>query len=293
MQNVYFWLALVSAVPHTGALVNARNAWRRGLAFHAVRDGRGREMMMAMISIRSAGELAGVPDPAWPEWLELIRLAPVTVLVLPAARQAGLEMLFRLQVTARSPMGALALNSGGILVDHGWVRLLGGGSEGLPDLAAANGLGLPDASGPPPWLTAGFDVLGGRFAVNGGGLPGQPGEVCYWGPDTLAWTPLGGGYSQFARMVLGGGLARFYQDLRWPGWQEEVAALRADQGISVHPFLFTAQSHPIARASRRPVPFAELLGVHDEAERQVSRLPPGSPVRVTITGNPDSKDSQG
>jgi len=98
--------------------------------------------------------------------------------------------------------------------------MLGGSSEGLPDLAAANGLGPPGASGPPPWLTIAFHVLGSRLAVNGGGLPGQPGEVCYWGPDTLAWTPLGGGYSQFARMLLSGALADFYQDLRWPGWQE-------------------------------------------------------------------------
>jgi hypothetical protein len=189
-------------------------------------------MMMAMIAIRSAGELAAVPDPAWPEWLELVRLAPVPAVVLPVARQAGLEVLFRLQVTARSMMGALALNSGGMLADHGWVRLLGGGSEGRPDLAAANGLGPPGTSAPPPWLTIGFDALGGRFAVNGGGLDG------------------------------------FYQDLRWPGWQEEVAALGPDQGISVYPFLFTAQSHPIARASRRPVPFTELLGMHAEAEHQ-------------------------
>ena len=52
------------------------------------------------------------------------------------------------------------------------MRLLGGGA-GLPDLAAANDLGPPGASGPPPWLTVGFDVLGGRFAVSGGGLPGR------------------------------------------------------------------------------------------------------------------------
>ncbi len=249
-------------------------------------------MMRAVTAIRPAGELAEVPDPAWPQWLELVRLAPVPAVVLPVARQAGLEVLFRLQVNARSMMGALALGSGGMLVDHGWVRLLGGGSEGLPDLAAANGLGPPGISGPPPWLTVGFDVLGGRFAVNGGGLPGEPGEVCYWGPDTLDWTPLGGGYGQFARMVLSSGLAGFYQDLRWPGWQDEVAALAPGQGISVYPFLFTAQSRPVARASRRPVPFAELLGVHAEAERQVSGLPPGSPVRITITGNPEGEDSR-
>lgn len=129
--------------------------------------------MTAVIAIRPAGELAEVPDPAWPQWLELIRLAPVPVVVLPVARQAGLEVLFRLQVTARTMMGALALNSGGLLADHGWLRLLGGGTANPPDLAAVNGLGQPGASGPPPSLTVGFDVLDGRFAINGGGLRGQ------------------------------------------------------------------------------------------------------------------------
>ena len=76
-------------------------------------------------------------------------------------------------------LGALALNSGGMLGDHGWVRLLGGGSGRLPDLATVSGPGPQAASAPPLSLTVGFDVLGGRFAVNGGGLPGQPGEVCY------------------------------------------------------------------------------------------------------------------
>jgi hypothetical protein len=53
-------------------------------------------------AIRQAEELAGVPDPAWPEWLELLRLAPIPAAVLPVARQAGLEVLFRLQITARA-----------------------------------------------------------------------------------------------------------------------------------------------------------------------------------------------
>jgi len=43
-----------------------------------VRDGRGRDMMMAMMVIRPTGELAGVPDPAWPEWLGMVRLAPAS-----------------------------------------------------------------------------------------------------------------------------------------------------------------------------------------------------------------------
>ena len=150
-------------------------------------------MMAVMVAIRLAEDLAGVADPAWPAWLELAASAGVRVVMLPVSRDDGLEVLFRLQVTARSMLGALALGSGGLLVDHGWIRVLGGGSEFLPDVASVNRLGVPaeDAS-PPPWLTVAFDVLGGRFAVNGGGLPGQPGEVCYWGRTPWpgpAWAP--------------------------------------------------------------------------------------------------------
>ena len=242
-----------------------------------------------MVAIRPAEDLAGAADPAWPVWLELAAAARVRVVMLPVSRDDGLEVLFRLQVTARSMLGALALGSGGLLVDHGWIRVLGGGSEFLPDLASVNRLGVPaeDAS-PPPWLTVAFDVLGGRFAVNGGGLPGQPGEVCYWGPDTLAWTCLGAGYSQFARALLGGGLAALYQDLRWPGWQDEVAALRPDQGIAVYPFLCTAESRPVARASRRPVPFAELLALHVGLERRAGQLPPAAGSRSTPADGMDT-----
>jgi hypothetical protein len=55
--------------------------------------------------------------------------------------------------------------------------------------------------------------------------------------------------------------------------------LGQDQGISVYPFLFTAESRLVARASRRPVPFGELLGC-----RQVL-------LRVKITGSPPGNGS--
>jgi hypothetical protein len=37
--------------------------------------------------------------------------------------------LYRTQVTTRSPMGAIIYETGGILVDNGWIRILGSGSE--------------------------------------------------------------------------------------------------------------------------------------------------------------------
>ena len=109
--------------------------------------------------------------------------------------------------------------------------MLGAGAPGLPSLAAAND--RPGAQ------TAAYDALGGRFAINGGALGGESGEVCYFGPDTVAWTPIGGGHTAFVQWALEGGLAEFYADLRWPGWEQESAALALDQGIAIYPPPFT------------------------------------------------------
>src|SRR3954465_6506482 len=124
-----------------------------------------------------------------------VAASPRDVRVLPAPAEDRGRCLLRLQVTTRSPLGALAWETGGLLLDHGWLRILGGGTDVLPDLASASGLdggaarapapGL--AGGPPPFLVVAQDVLGGIFAVNGGGLPTEPGEVAYFPPDTLAW----------------------------------------------------------------------------------------------------------
>lgn len=145
-----------------------------------------------MPELRSESELADVDEPAWPGLATLIDAAPLPVVVLPVPPDQARAVLYRLQVTARSALGALALNCGGLLIDHGWLRVLGGGGDGLPDIAAVNDLADPARThSPPPFLTVAFDVLGGRFAVDGGGLGVQPGQVCYWGPDTLEWSGLG------------------------------------------------------------------------------------------------------
>ena len=83
------------------------------------------------------------------------------------------------------------------------------------------------------------------------------GRVFYWGQDTLEWTELGTTYSGWLQWLFKGGLDMFYESLRWPGWKEEVAALAADQGISVYPFLW-ADGEPISSRHRRAVPMREL-----------------------------------
>ncbi len=117
----------------------------------------------------------------------------------------------------------------------------------------------------------GYDVLGGRFAIDGGGLGGSAGEVAYWGPDTLRWDGLRMGHAAFVQWSLGGGLAGFAGSLRWPGWEQETAALALDQAIAVHPFLFTTQGQDISQASRRAVPATELFGLHDDLAQQLAQ----------------------
>jgi hypothetical protein len=70
-----------------------------------------------------------------------VRASNLQVTILPVAADAGRDCLYRLQVSTRSRLGALALHTGGLVVDDGWLRVLGGGDgAGLPPLAQANGL---------------------------------------------------------------------------------------------------------------------------------------------------------
>ena len=145
--------------------------------------------------MRSARELLEVSNPAWPELRALIADAPIDVHVLPAPDDSE-RVIHALQVSAASTLGALAVSTGGLVCDHGWLRLLGGGTCELPSLADANGLTEPQRR-PPSSLTVAHDVLGGCFAINGGSLMGAIGEVCYFGPDLLEWTSIGGGHTAF------------------------------------------------------------------------------------------------
>lgn len=218
--------------------------------------------------MRTVDELMATPDPAWPDLAEELRSNP-QITILPIAAAAGREALYSLQVTARSRLGALALHTGGLLVDDGWLRVLGGGSDsGLPSLAQANG--LPGNEQPPAALVVGHDVLGGRFEVNGPdpaaiGRSGSAGEVCYFAPDTLEWTCLGAGHGAWLSWIASGGTAEFYATLRWPGWQEEASALQLSDGITVYPFLWSQEAQrDLAGTTRRPAPMIDLFSLQDE-----------------------------
>ena len=80
-------------------------------------------------------------------------------------------------------MGSIALETGGLLIDHGWIRILGAGAEAMNStLASWNGLEATREIAPiDDALVVANDAVGGLFALNGGAFDGEPGSVFYFG----------------------------------------------------------------------------------------------------------------
>jgi hypothetical protein len=209
-------------------------------------------------------ELINRDEPGWPLVQQWITAATNHVDVLPPPDDAARDRaLLDMQVTTRSPMGAILYETGGIIVDDGWLRILGSGHPRLPrSLSEWNFKRSFSVAGqPPPFLLIADDVIGGFFAVDGGGLGLEPGKVCYFAPGTLAWESTHLGYSEFLVWCFRGDLVNYYGDVRWPRWQEETRQVRGDQAFSIYPFL-SCSGPPIAERSRRVSSIAEIYDLH-------------------------------
>jgi hypothetical protein len=157
-------------------------------------------------------------------WRDWVADAERTVEVLEPLR--GEATLAALQVDAASTLGSIARETGGILVDEGWLRLLGGGSERLPSLAEWAGLlDEPLVEPVDRGLCVAADAVGGFFV-----LLAQTNRVHSFLPDTLEWQDTGLGYSEFVHWTLSGDLDAFYGELRG----RDRPALAADEALSIH-----------------------------------------------------------
>jgi hypothetical protein len=213
--------------------------------------------------VRSLTELVDHDDPAWPEIEAAVAAAPYPVIVLAADPRRADEELLRAQVTTRSWLGAVVHRSGGLVLDHGWLRVLGSGNN-EHHLASLGEVNDTVAGG----IIVAQDVLGGQFAW----MPDSSGKptISYLAPDTLRWEDCERGYGDWLTAMIGGAVVGFYESLRWPGWVEEVEACRLDQAINSWPPLWTKEGKDLSAVSRRPVPMSEamsLIGVMQDGER--------------------------
>ncbi len=119
--------------------------------------------------MKTLTELIDVHDPGWvvvQEWLNAAS-NPYEVLAKDEARAE--QALLQLQVTTRSPLGALVYETGGLLIDDGWLRILGSGSARLARDPMSWTQTATDAGSFAALLIA-DDASGGFFASTAAGL---------------------------------------------------------------------------------------------------------------------------
>jgi hypothetical protein len=208
-------------------------------------------------------ELVDTREPALPLVRGWINHADNPCEILPPSERRD-DVLLGLQVTTRSPLGAVAYETGGLLIDGGWLRFLGSGHPRLTrDLLSWNGGRAHGA-----FLIA-DDAAGGFFALNGGALGEDLHHVYYWPPDSLEWEATHLGYGDFLRWALSAKLREYYTTLRWPTWKEDAAALSGDRCFSFHPFLWTKEGS-LAASRRADVPVSEAYDLKIDVVRQMN-----------------------
>lgn len=216
--------------------------------------------------MRTLSELINTEEPGIEhihEWLaDAVR--PVEILPL-LSKEAAEEALLELQVTTRSPLGAIAYDTGGILIDNGWVRVLGGGTDILPSILQWNkGKTMEAGVNTVGYYIVAYDLLGGYFCINGGGLGQDVGSIYYFAPDTLDFEALDINYADLINLFITGNLEQFYQDFRWGTWKEDTANLALNEAFHIFPPLWTKEGKNIDFTSLAVVPAEEVYQINSD-----------------------------
>jgi hypothetical protein len=221
--------------------------------------------------MRPVEELINTKEPGWNLVKAWIDSAKNTVEVLSRDSLKARNALFQLQVTTRSPMGAIVYMTGGLLIDNGWIRILGSGSSRFSrSLPAWNkGKAMKEFGDPMPFLLIADDVIGGFFAINNGAFGNDIGKVYYLAPDTLEWEPLDQTYSEFLLFCFNGDLHTFYENNRWPGWKEDVVKLDGNEVFNFFPPMWSKEGKEIAKSSKKLIPVEEQYNFNLEMRKQL------------------------
>ncbi|WP_316796494.1 DUF2625 family protein [Pedobacter agri] len=194
----------------------------------------------AQDNLISLDALINKTDPAWPLVKKWIDSAKNKVEILPVDSAKAKQTLYNAQVSTYATLGSVIYNTGGIMVDNGWIRILGSGSERLSrDIATWNKeKTIKEYGDKIPYLLIADDAIGGFFAINYGGLGPDIKNVYYLEPNTLTWQPLGAGYGEFLFFCFDSDLNKFYKGLRWSTWSQFIGNLDGTKTYSFRPYLW-------------------------------------------------------
>jgi hypothetical protein len=205
--------------------------------------------------MKTLEELINREEPGWDLVKGWFENAKNHYEILPRDTKRAETELLNAQVTTRSPMGAVIYETGGILIDDGWIRILGSGCTKLDRgvMEWNKGKSFENYGDQPRFLLVADDVIGGYFAINAGTLGSRPGNIYYLAQDTLDWEDLGCGYSQFLDWAFNGDIEKFYETFKWKTWKEDVEKINGNQVFSFVPFLWTKEGKNIEQVNKKPV----------------------------------------
>ena len=211
--------------------------------------------------MRPVSELINKAEPGWPVVKQWIDSAKNKIEVIPVDTVKSKDALYKTQVTTRSIMGAIVYSTGGILVDNGWIRILGSGSakmqRTLPDWN--KGKAFNEFGERPIFFLVADDAAGGYFAINYGSFGKDLGKIYYLSPDDLKWEPLDMNYEDFIWFCFTGDLEKFYSGIRWKSWQKDLITLKADEVFHILPPLWSKEGKDVEQSMKKPMPAEEYF----------------------------------
>lgn len=210
--------------------------------------------------MKNMSELVNTTDPAWPMVQKWLDSAKNKVQVLECDTAFAQNALYQAQVSTYSTLGAVIYHTGGIMIDNGWLRILGSGSAKLSRTVPEwnKGKTIKEYGDQPDFYLIADDAIGGFFAINYGAFGSDLKSVYYLAPNSLKWESLGLGYTEFLQFCLDGDLSNFYKGLRWSTWDQFIANLDGNKSYSFRPYLWSEAGMDIEKVTRKLVPTEEL-----------------------------------
>jgi len=202
-----------------------------------------------------------------------IKIARNKFEILPPDSTKAKEALYQTQVSTHSLMGSIIYYTGGILIDNGWIRILGSGNSKLDrSLPQWNkGKTFEKDGERPGFLLVGDDVIGGFFAINGGAFGKDLGQIYYFAPDDLKWEAQHMTYTDFIYFCFTVNTNQYYSGLRWDNWQKDMKEISGNKGFYIYPFLWTKEGKDIKTDTRKVVPIQEIYDFETNALSHIAK----------------------
>lgn len=204
-------------------------------------------------------DFASLNDSKWNEFLEWKSDAKNDVTVFAPDSNRALFAMYEGDLDPNSMLASFILHSGGMVVDHGWIRVLGSGCtdfmRGFKDWNRGKSKPGKDGS---YYLLVADDVVGGFFGIKmSPGANPDKAKVWYLGASNLQWVNTGIDYPTFLKFCFVGDMKGFYYDYRWDGWQEEVSKFSQRHTIGCYPELWTRETR-VQESNRKVLDVATL-----------------------------------